>query len=957
MNAGTLPPTPPPPQQQHHHTYQQQQLLPASTHHLSASPSPSPTPSVSSQRTPTLAPSSAASSAVFSHMTPPPPASNTPPPLPPPPSFPFSDRHGIVHGPTSPTTSPDLASAYRIEGVRAKGSFSTVLLATCLRPPVHRPDLAAGARVALKCIARGANPAAVAAQRREADLLMRLQPTAPSTQVSSSATTAHPDTPVRSMSTPVVSGAHRRGASTGGVPGGILKTPSGGFHHATRSPSPSPSPSPVPPVGAEEGEEGSLPRGSSSSSNGRATWGVVGMYESIETETHLVFVLEYLETDLFGLIMKSRPSAGSSSSGGLPPATVRLLFDRIVRSVQFCHDRGVYHRDLKPENILVDPTDYTVRLADFGLATDKSWSFIQACGSVRYMSPECLGVDALSRAYPKSDEDGEFPASSLKLRGFASAPNDVWALGIILLNMLFAQHPWSSPGDDACMEAFIGEFYRREDVPAAVVAAAASARQAYVKDDLDAVRRSGGDAGGGAVARSLDLTDTEAREIRLGALGRSKSSGRSVKKGGLLLHFGGAGATGKEGGAGPSPTTPPTPTSLAPWSPLGALVSPHRRTRSAASAAASPTTPTSPGPSPMSPRATAVAPKMYPPSILIGMFGIHADLDAALRWCFHPDPVRRPPPLLLLEWVLACRTFRGFPGSGTDAEPSPRPSSTSPQDTPADVGTFKGRKNSLHHQALGLSLAAAVSHRRKGSNSEHNQPALSPASSGTGSKLWELLFPSSFAKHQQHQQALLQQALQAQQQLQHSADAPAPPSPSPSPSPHPAMRASPTPSPTNPDPRLPSPSPHPRTSIHPSSPHHRRTNSGPVLPPFPPVSPKPPRSTPSPAPPPALAPSLTLATPTARRLHAAAAVGGHARSASLDLPRPSATPPPLPQGPYFAAPVLAPRPARAVPAVHDDDGGAGGGFRYPHGFGAPVLAEQGKAVSASSVMVGMAGRV
>ncbi|KAJ3186850.1 hypothetical protein HK101_009547, partial [Irineochytrium annulatum] len=168
----------------------------------------------------------------------------------------------------------------------------------------------------------------------------------------------------------------------------------------------------------------------------RRSWGVVALYEVIETDEFIILVLEHCETDLYNLI---------SESGQLNYYTVMGLFPRIANALDFCHSRGIYHRDLKPENILVNTADMSVRLADFGLATDNAWSTRLACGSVRYMSPECMGFQA------------DFTADNInsQQQGYFCAPSDTWSLGIVLLNLIVARHPWPSPLAPLCIEHYL----------------------------------------------------------------------------------------------------------------------------------------------------------------------------------------------------------------------------------------------------------------------------------------------------------------------------------------------------------------------------------------------------------------------------------------------------------------------------------------------------------------------
>lgn len=130
-------------------------------------------------------------------------------------------------------------------------------------------------------------------------------------------------------------------------------------------------------------------------------------------------------------------------------------FLQILDSVDFCHSIGIYHRDLKPENILVSDSGWTVKLADFGLATKEYFTNDFGCGSTFYMSPGRTYHTPHSPCHANYElsECQEMPSRS---SCYASGPNDIWSLGIILVNLTCGRNPWKR----ACMEDSTFRAYR-----------------------------------------------------------------------------------------------------------------------------------------------------------------------------------------------------------------------------------------------------------------------------------------------------------------------------------------------------------------------------------------------------------------------------------------------------------------------------------------------------------------
>ncbi len=116
----------------------------------------------------------------------------------------------------------------------------------------------------------------------------------------------------------------------------------------------------------------------------------------------------------------------------MPVARAIRIALGICNALEYIHSRGVVHRDLKPENIMIDADD-RVKLIDFGIAGKAGASRLtfrrlsDIMGTPDYISPEQV--------------EGS--------RG--DARSDIYALGVILYEMLTRQTPFFGPNAFAVM--------------------------------------------------------------------------------------------------------------------------------------------------------------------------------------------------------------------------------------------------------------------------------------------------------------------------------------------------------------------------------------------------------------------------------------------------------------------------------------------------------------------------
>jgi serine/threonine protein kinase len=112
-----------------------------------------------------------------------------------------------------------------------------------------------------------------------------------------------------------------------------------------------------------------------------------------------------------------------------PPAKAAALVEKVANAVHHAHTRRILHRDLKPGNILLDESNEPC-VCDFGLSMhlDSVPEPVKpgeaGPGTPAYMAPE----------------------QAAGLANLVGPATDVWALGIILYEVLTGQRPF--PGDD-----------------------------------------------------------------------------------------------------------------------------------------------------------------------------------------------------------------------------------------------------------------------------------------------------------------------------------------------------------------------------------------------------------------------------------------------------------------------------------------------------------------------------
>lgn len=152
---------------------------------------------------------------------------------------------------------------------------------------------------------------------------------------------------------------------------------------------------------------------------------IVTIYEISDTAPYFI-AMEYIEGGSLATLIRQH--------GVMDPLRVATILRQVADALDVAHSRQVIHRDLKPSNIMLDERGRAI-LTDFGIARAMDATKLTQTGTVmgtpEYMAPEEI------QGQP------------------ASARSDIYALGIVVYEMLTGRTPFRAETPLALMHQHV----------------------------------------------------------------------------------------------------------------------------------------------------------------------------------------------------------------------------------------------------------------------------------------------------------------------------------------------------------------------------------------------------------------------------------------------------------------------------------------------------------------------
>lgn len=155
----------------------------------------------------------------------------------------------------------------------------------------------------------------------------------------------------------------------------------------------------------------------------------IGVIHGLEESApeHLFIVMQFYEGETL---------AQKLSHASLSLSEALDLAIQIARGLSSAHAANIVHRDIKPSNIIITKSGIA-KIVDFGLArivaSASATQTISATGTLPYMAPEQILGESVDQR------------------------SDVWALAVILIQMLTGNHPFVRPSTAAMTFAILNQ--------------------------------------------------------------------------------------------------------------------------------------------------------------------------------------------------------------------------------------------------------------------------------------------------------------------------------------------------------------------------------------------------------------------------------------------------------------------------------------------------------------------